>query len=348
MTATRLPGHEALNRVLHSELAADRRLLVIGETVRMAGSTRTVLRGLHDRFGPGQVIETPVSENGIFGAALGLALSGYRPVVEIYTADFLLVVANEIMGDMAKWRQQQARPGPLPIVIRGCMGPAFGGSLGAEHSQSMEAFFHHQPGIVIVAPGTPRDMAGLLRAALRSPDPVLFLEHRRTYELVGEVPDDESFMIKLGTAEVVRQGDDITLVAWSWMRSEAERAARTLEGEGIFVELIDPRTIRPMDHDVIARSAARTGRLLVVEEGTRTGGVAAEVIARAIETATNPLRVARCTTPDVILPYSPSLELPLYPSATTIADAVRRLVVSDRLSVGQGELRTPSEECFLR
>jgi pyruvate dehydrogenase E1 component beta subunit len=332
MTTTKLAGHEALNRVLASELAADRRVLVMGETVRLGGSTRTVLRGLYDRFGPTQVIETPVSENGIFGAALGLALSGYRPIIEIYTADFLLVVANEIMGDMAKWRQQQALPGPLPIVIRGCTGPTMTGGLGSEHSQAMEAFFHHEPGLVIVTPGTPYDMAGLLRASLRSPDPVIFLEHRRVYEMIGDVPDDESFIVKLGSAEIVHQGKDITLVAWSWMRTEAESAVRMLDDEGISVELIDPRTIRPMDHDAIARSVERTGRLLVVEEGTRTGGVAAEVLVRAVESAAKPIRIARITTPDIILPYSPSMELPLYPNAKTIADAVRRMVSSDCLA----------------
>jgi pyruvate/2-oxoglutarate/acetoin dehydrogenase E1 component len=335
MTATKLAGHEALNRVLATELAADRRVLVMGETVRLGGSTRTVLRGLYDRFGPSQVIETPVSENGIFGAALGLALSGYRPIIEIYTADFLLVVANEIMGDIAKWRQQQALPGPLPIVIRGCTGPSTAGALGSEHSQAMEAFFHHAPGLVIVTPGTPRDMAGLLRASLRSRDPVIFLEHRRIYPVVGEVPDEETFSVPLGRAEIVHAGTDITLVAWSWMRTEAESAVRMLDHERISVELIDPRTIRPMDHETIARSVARTGRLLVVEEGTQTGGVAAEVLVRAVESAADPINIARITTPDVILPYSPSLELPLYPNAKTIAEAVRRMVSSNGPAVSQ-------------
>ena len=139
-------------------------------------------------------------------------------------------------------------------------------------------------------------------------------------------------MIELGRAEVVREGSDITLVAWSWMRTEAERATQTLASEGISVELIDPRTIRPMDHDAIARSVAHTGRLLVIEEGTRTGGVAAEVITRAVESATKPIRVARFTTPDVILPYNPLIELPLYPNAATIADAVRRMMTNDQLA----------------
>jgi pyruvate dehydrogenase E1 component beta subunit len=331
---TTLTGHEALNRVLAAELAADKRAVILGETVRLGGSARTVLRGLYDRFGPSQVIETPVSENGIFGVALGLALAGYRPIVEIYTADFLLVVANEIMGDIAKWRQQQARPGPLPIVIRGCTGPSKVGALGSEHSQAMEGFFHHQPGLAIATPGSPRDMAGLLRASLHSPDPVIFLEHRRIYAMTSEVPDDDAFMVPLGEAEIVRSGKDLTLVAWSYMRSEAEQAARTLAGEGISIELIDPRTIRPMDHETIARSAERTGRLLVVEEGTCTGGVAAEVLIRAIEGAGRPIRVARLNTPDVILPYSAKLELPLYPNANSIADAIRHMLKIDKAAVG--------------
>ena len=325
---TRLTGREALNRVLASELAVDRRAVVLGETVRLDGSSG-VLRGLYDRFGPGQVIETPVSENGIFGVALGLALAGYRPIVEIYSADFLLVVANEIIGDMCKWRQQHARPGPLPIVIRGCMGPNEKGGLGPEHSQSMEPYFHHAPGLNIVTPGTPRDMAGLFRAALRSPDPVLFLEHRRVYELTGEVPDDEDFTIELGCAEVVREGKDATLVAWGWMRSEAESAAGVLEGEGISVELVDPRTIVPMDHKTIAQSVARTGRLIVAEEANLTGGVGAEVVARAVESAARPIRVARVSMPDMIHPYSASMERLVVPNASTVAEAVRRLVSSE-------------------
>ncbi len=327
MTTTELPGHKAINRVLASELAADRKALIMGETVRLGGSSRNVLLGLYDRFGPNQVIETPVSENGIFGVALGLALAGYRPIIEIYTADFLLVVANEIIGDMAKWRQQQARPGALPIVIRGCTGPGMAGALGPEHSQAMEAFFHHAPGIVIVCPGTPRDMAGLLRAALHSPDPVIFLEHRRLYQVTGEVPDDEDFVVELGKAEIVREGSDVTLVAWSWMRTEAAKAVATLEKEGISVELIDPRTILPMDHVAITKSAERTGHLLVVEEGTRTGGVAAEIMVRVMEIANKPIKMVRFTTPDMIMPYSGALELPFYPTASTIANEVRKLIV---------------------
>jgi pyruvate/2-oxoglutarate/acetoin dehydrogenase E1 component len=193
----------------------------------------------------------------------------------------------------------------------------------------MEAFFHHEPGLVIVTPGTPRDLAGLLRASMRSPDPVIFLEHRRLYEVVGDVPDDESFQVELGRAEIVREGKDVTLVAWGWMRTEAERAAGILQNEGISVELIDPKTIRPMDHGTIAGSVEHTGRLMVVDEGTRTGGVAGEIITRAAESATKPLRVARITTPDVILPYNPAMELPLYPNANTIADGVRRMVSSN-------------------
>jgi pyruvate/2-oxoglutarate/acetoin dehydrogenase E1 component len=326
MSTTELPGHKAINRVLAAELAADRKAVIMGETIRLGGSTRLVTLGLFDRFGPNQVIETPVSENGIFGAALGLALAGYRPIIEIYTADFLLVVANEIIGDMAKWRQQQARPGKLPIVIRGCTGPGMAGALGPEHSQAMEPFFHHAPGIVIVCPGTPRDMAGLLRAALRSPDPVIFLEHRRLYQVTGDVPDDEDFVVELGVAEIVRAGSDVTVVAWSWMRTEAAKAAAELERQGISVELVDPKTILPMDHATIAASAAKTGHLLVVEEGTRTGGVAPEIMVRAMELAGAPVKMARVTTPDMIMPYSGALELPFYPTAGSIAEAVRKLI----------------------
>jgi pyruvate/2-oxoglutarate/acetoin dehydrogenase E1 component len=320
---TRLTTREAINRVLAAELARDRRTVYLGETVRDIGATGAS-RGLFERFGPTQVIETPVSENGIFGAALGLALAGYRPIVEIYSADFALAVANEIISDIPKWRQQHARSGELPITIRGWMGAS--GGLGPEHSQCMEAYFHHAPGLTIVVPGTVADMAGLLRSAIRSPDPVLFLEHRRLYDLADEVSDDPEFSLAMSCSEVVMPGSDVTLVAWAWMRQEASAAASKLALRSISVELIDPRTIKPMELSTILESVRRTGHLVVAEESPITGSVGAEIIARTIEAIDRPIRATRVAMPDMIHPYSASMECDILPDTDLIIDAVHALL----------------------
>lgn len=314
---------DALRVVVASELRASRETVFMGETVRWIGATG-LAKGLYDEFGPEQVIETPVSENAIFGAALGLALAGFRPIVEIYSADFLLAVANEVMNDIAKWRQQQTSPKDLPITIRGWMGAT--GGLGPEHSQCMEPYFHHAPGLTIVVPSTVRDGVGLLRSAIRSSDPVLFLEHRKLYDMVGELPVDPEFSAPIGAAEVVRAGTDITIVAWAWMRHEAEEACAELAEHGLSVELIDPRTIRPMDWRTILESASKTKHLLVVEEAPRTGSVSAEILARVSEANPNPpVRLGRVTMPDAIHPYSPELEGSLLPKSADIVRAALEL-----------------------
>lgn len=321
-TAT-LTGRAALTAVLAQEMRRSDRVLVMGETVRYIGAAG-VPTGLHDEFGPDRVIETPVSENAIVGAALALSLEGFVPVVEIYSADFLLAVANEIINDIPKWRQQQRLAGPLPLVIRACMGANSG--LGPEHSQSMEPYFHHAPGLTVVTPGTPADLAGLLRTSIRCGEPVLFLEHRRVYDLEAAVPTDPDHSVPLSSATTVREGTDATVVAWGWMRTEAERAAEHLAADGIDVELIDPRTISPMDWPAITASAQRTGALVVAEESPVTGSVAAEVIARVAEASAGSVRFARVCMPDVIHPYSAAMERHILPTADDICAATKRLL----------------------
>ncbi|WP_324911378.1 alpha-ketoacid dehydrogenase subunit beta [Baekduia sp.] len=313
----------ALTEVLGQELARSSDVLVLGETIRDGGAAG-VAAGLFERFGSRQVIETPVSENAIFGAVLGLALSGFTPIVEIYSADFLLAVANEVVNDIPKWRQQQGRGGALPIVIRGCMGA--NGGLGPEHSQAMEPYLHHTPGLTVVTPGTPADAAGLLRSAIASPDPVVFLEHRRLYDVAGPVPTDPGHRVPLGRAELVAEGDDLTVVAWGWMRTEAVLAVEALAREDITADLIDPRTISPIDWDPILASVERTGRLLVAEETPITGSVGAEIVARVVERSSRPVQVARVAMPDAIHPYSAAMERELLPTAEDVARAARQLV----------------------
>ena len=318
---------DAINAVLASELKRDRHTVYLGETIRDIGATGAS-KGLYKAFGPKQVIETPVSEHGFVGAALGLALSGFRPIVEIYSADFLFVVANEIISDIAKWRQQQARSGGLPITIRGWMGANHG--LGPDHSQSMESFFHHAPGLTIVCPGTPGDMAGLLRAAIRSDEPVLVLEHRRIYDLVGPVSSDSNFMLDIGRSERIREGADVTLVAWAWMRHVAMEAADLLARDSISVEVIDPKTIKPFDYAPIAESALKTGRLVVAEEAPMTGNVGAEIVARISELVDRPLKVSRVAMPDVIHPYSAKMENEILPNVSTVCTTIRKLMRGER------------------
>lgn len=318
---TRMTTRDGINHVLATELARDRRTVCLGETIREGGATGAS-RGLYQRFGDGQVIETPVSENGFFGMALGLALAGFRPVVEIYSGDFALAVANEIMNDYPKWRQQQARSGPLPITVRGWMGSTLG--LGPEHSQCMEAFFHHAPGLTVVVPGTPEDMAGLLRASIQSNDPVLFLEHRRLYDQQADIPDDPDFIVPLGKGTVVRPGSDVTLVAWAHYRALAVEAAERVAPH-CSVEVIDPRTIKPMDFDLILASVEKTGRLVVAEEAPITGNIGAEIVARISERCSRPIRVARVAMPDVIHPYSAAMEPAILPDVDDIARTLRNI-----------------------
>lgn len=317
-----LTTKDAINSVLASELYRDRRTVYVGETISYMGSSGTA-SGLFERFGPKQVIEAPVSENGIVGMALGLALSGFRPIVEIYTADFLLAVANEVMNDIPKWRQQHGRTGGLPITIRAWMGSTLG--RGPEHSQCMESFLHHAPGLTIVCPGTASDTAGLLRASIQSDEPVIFLEHRRIYDLTDELPEDSTFVLPTGKGEVVRQGQDVTIVAWSWMRHEAVKAAEQLSADGIEAEIIDPRTIKPLDFPLILESVVRTGRLIVCEEAFVTGSIGAEVVARCVEASTRPISAGRVAMPDRIHPYSSTMEQQIIPGAAEIIDRVKAM-----------------------
>lgn len=318
-----LSGRAAINSVLESELGRDQRTVYLGETIRKAGSSGASY-GLYDRFGPKQIIETPVSENGIVGVALGLGLSGYRPIVEIYTADFLLTVANEVLSDIPKWRHQHRRRGGLPITIRTWMGSTLG--RGPEHSQCMEAYLHHAPGLTVIAPSTPRDLAGLLRAAIRSDEPCVVLEHRVVYDLEEEVPDDPDFVLPIGKGEIIRSGMDLTIVAWGSMRREAMAAADTLSEQGISAEVIDPRTIKPMDHDLIKDSVLRTGALLIAEESPITGNVGAEIVARLVQAAWTYVPVARVSMEDVIHPYSSRMEAEILPRAADIVAASTKLV----------------------
>ena len=313
---------DSLNEALRLSLREDPRVVLLGETV-WSGGASGVTRDLIDEFGPQRVIETPVSENAIFEAALGLAISGFRPIVEIYSADFLLAVANEVINDMAKWRAQQGTPEDLAITIRGPMGAT--GGLGPEHSQCIERYFYHAPGLEVLVPGTATSSGQLLAAAIQSNDPTLFLEHRKLYPVAcsAESPGTPA---KIGRGNIVRGGADATLVAWGWMVTECLAAADTLASRGVQVDVIDLRTIVPMDLDLIIESSTRTGRLVTVEEGPRRGGVGAEIVASVLERTSGSVATMRVGMEDDIHSYTPAVEAQMLPHADDVVKAVDELM----------------------
>ncbi|NJD20364.1 MAG: alpha-ketoacid dehydrogenase subunit beta [Gemmatimonadetes bacterium] len=318
-----MPNAAAVNRALAEELARDERVGVLGEDVRagMFGTTS----GLVQRFGEERVINTPIWENGIAGMALGLAITGMRPVAEIMFADFMYLAMDEIANQIASWTYMTGGQTSVPLVIRTAGGAGF--AIGYNHSQVTEASFLGPPGLKVVAPSNAADACGLLKSAVRDDDPVLVFEHKFLYFVPQEVPDEE-FLVPLGKANVLRSGDDVTMVAIGSMVGKALEAAGTLAADGISVEVIDPRTLVPLDQETIFGSVARTGRLVTVEEGRKRGSVGSEIAAEAAEKIFGSLKapVARVAAPDIPVPPGPRAESMYVPSAERIVETVRRLV----------------------
>lgn len=315
---------EAVNDALHVAMAADERVVVLGEDVGRFGGVFRATDGLFEAFGEDRVVDTPLSEGGIVGTAIGMAMYGLRPVVEIQFADFIYPAFDQIVNELAKLRYRSAGQYTAPVVIRAPSGGGVKGGL--YHSQSPEAHFVHTPGLRVVAPGTPRDAKGLLLSALEGEDPVLVLEPKRSYRAVkGEVPEGWS-TVPLGVAEVVRPGEDLTVVAWGAMRPDALAACVACAEEGIDAELIDPRTLAPLDTRTLVESVARTGRLVVVHEAPRTAGLGAEILAQALEGAFFHLRSppVRVCGPDTPFPYA--LEKTYLPSVERIVEGIRAAV----------------------
>jgi pyruvate/2-oxoglutarate/acetoin dehydrogenase E1 component len=319
---------QAIAQVLREEMRADPDVIVLGEIVATSGGIARVTTGLVDEFGPARVVETPISENIIVGAGLGGALAGRRMVVEVFSADMLLAAGSEVINDIAKWRYQHRWDAPLHLVLRMPMG--IGQTFaGPEHSQCIEGYLLRTAGLTVVAPGAVLETAGALRAAIRLGDPVVFLEHRRLYDAAEPVGAAavSAAETPLGEAVVVRPGEDLTLVAWAWMRRVAEQAAGALAAEGVSVEIVDPLTIKPMDLATICRSVARTKRLLVVEEAPRAGSVGAWIVAevaREVELARG--AADTLTMPDVPLPFSNALADAVVPDARAVTARVLAMV----------------------
>jgi pyruvate/2-oxoglutarate/acetoin dehydrogenase E1 component len=310
----------AIRDALDEELAADERVILFGEDVAVAGGVFATTTGLYDKYGPERVFDTPISELALAGAAFGSAVHGLRPVVEIMFGDFLTLAMDSLVNQSTKYWFLTQEQVSVPLVIRSVVGA--GGRFGAIHSQMPVSWFMGVPGLKIVAPSTPADAKMLLKAAIRDDNPVLFFEHKRLYTLEGDVTGAQG---RLGEAAVIREGTDITLVTAMKSVHDALEAADALDQDGLSVEVIDLRTLRPFDADAILASVRKTNRIVVVEEGPLTGGWAGEVLATVTEHALGYLDDAwRIATPDTPIPYSPPLEDAFLPGPDRIAAEIRR------------------------
>jgi pyruvate dehydrogenase E1 component beta subunit len=319
----RLSIQEALNEALHEEMEQNDTVFVLGEDVGVYGGHLEVTKGLFDRFGPQRVMDTPISEEIIVGSAVGAAMGGMRPVAEIQHIDFIALALDAIVNHATALPYAWGGQVQVPLVIR-TQGGSY--SVGAQHAKSLEAWLVHIPGLKVVMPSTPYDAKGLLKAAIRDPNPVVFIEHKLTYRHQGEVPQEE-YVVQLGTADIKRDGQDVTIVATSRLVHESMTAAEALEKDGINVEIVDPRTLVPLDLDTILKSLKKTGRLLVVHEGWKTGGFGAEVVAKVCETGFDLLAgPTRRLGAEVPPPFSPVLEKISIPRSESIADTVKDML----------------------
>jgi pyruvate dehydrogenase E1 component beta subunit len=320
-----LTMREAISQALWEEMERDERVFILGEEVGVWGGTYAVTKGFYDHFGPRRVRDTPIAEGVIVGAANGAAMAGLRPIAELMTINFAFLAMDQIVNHSAKLRSMFGGQFTLPVVIRAVGGG--GRQLGATHSQTPDAIFAHFPGLKVVAPATPHDAKGLLKAAIRTDDPVLFIEHATLYQTRGEVPEGD-FTEPIGVSKVQRPGRDVTIVTYSKMLQTSLQASAELAKEGIEAEVVDLRTLRPLDMDPVVESFKRTNRAVIVEEGWPSFGVGAEVTARLYEQAFDyvdaPIR--RVAQKEVPLPYNRTLEQMALPQTGDIVRAVREVV----------------------
>ena len=314
---------EAIRQALWEEMDRDERVFMLGEDIGVYGGAFKVTKGFLDKFGPERVIDTPLSESGFVGAAIGAALMGMRPVVEMQFADFIACAFDQIVNMAAKHHYRTGEP--VPLVIRA----PYGGGIhaGPFHSQCPEAWFFHVAGLKLVAPSTPADAKGLLKAAIRDPNPVIYFEHKYLYRHIkGEVPEGDT-IVPIGQAEVKRQGSTVSVITYGAMLQHSLAAAERLMPEGIALEVVDLRTLQPLDMAAIAASVKKTGRAMVVHEAQKTGGIGGEIVARIAEELFHYLDapIARVAPPHTPIPYSPVLEEAYLPNAETIASQAREL-----------------------
>jgi pyruvate/2-oxoglutarate/acetoin dehydrogenase E1 component len=316
----------ALNEALAEEMRLDPSVFILGEGIAERGGSYKVTQGLVAEFGKQRVLDTPLAEASFTGAAIGAALTGLRPVVEILFIDFSMLVMDQIVNQAAKVRFMTGDQCHVPLVIR-TQGGA-GNGLAAQHSQSLEALFYHIPGLKVVMPSTPADAKGLLKASIRDNAPVIFIEHKLLYLTEGPVPDVDDYVVPLGQGEIKRSGSDVTLIAWSNMVPRSLAAAKTLAAEGIDVEVVDPRTLVPLDKDLVLESVRKTEHVVIVQEAVRRGGVASDLAsiiqAEAFDYLDAPIEiVAGLNTP---IPFNLNLENACVPREPDIVLAVKRVL----------------------
>jgi 2-oxoisovalerate dehydrogenase E1 component beta subunit len=316
----------AVTQALREEMERDSKVFVLGEDVGKRGGVFRATEGLYDQFGEDRVIDAPLAESAIAGVAIGAAMYGMRPVAEMQFADFIMPAVNQIVSEAAKIRYRSNNDWSCPLVIRAPYGGGVHGAL--YHSQSVEAMFNSTPGLKIVSPSTPYDVKGLLKAAIRSDDPVLFFEHKRCYRLIkGEVPDDD-YTLPIGKADVKREGTDVTVISYGLTLHFALQAAEKLEKEGISVHVLDLRTLYPLDKESIIEATAKTGKVLLLNEDNKEGGILGEVAAIISEHAFFELDapIKRVTGPDIpAMPYSPPMEKFFMPNPEKVTQAIREL-----------------------
>ena len=316
---------DALREAMAEEMRRDSTVVLIGEDIALYGGAFGVTRGLLEEFGPERVVNTPISEGGFTGMAVGAALTGLRPVVEYMFMDFIVLASDQIVNHAAKFRAIYGEQAKVPIVFRAAAGA--GRSYGATHSQMLESWFMHIPGLKVAAPATAEDAKGLLISAIRDDDPVLFVEHKDLYKV--RMPLGETTApIPFGQARVIREGDAVSIITYSKMVHTAGLAAAQLAKEGIAVEVVDLRTLRPMDTNAIAASVQKTGRAIVLTEAMGTAGAATDIACRIMDVAFDYLNapIVRLTMPDVAIPFSPELEQRVLPQIKDVMQAVKNLL----------------------
>lgn len=320
-----LTYREAIKEALSQMLEKDEKVFIMGEGIDDPGGTFGTTVNLHKKFGSDRVFDIPIAENGMTGVAIGAAIAGMKPVFVHMRGDFLPMSMDQIINHAAKWHYMFGGKVNVPLVIRSIIGRGWGSA--AQHSQSLQALFAHIPGLKVVMPSTPYDAKGLLIASVEDGNPIIFMEHRWLYEQIGYVPE-EIYTVPIGKGIVRREGSDVTIVATSFMVYEAMKAANSIEREGISLEVIDIRTLKPLDESIIFESVEKTGRLVVADTGWKTCGFGAEVVARVSEKAFEYLKapVRRIALPDVPTPASYALENVFYPNPESIVNAVKEII----------------------
>jgi len=320
-----LTYREALNRAMVEEMEKDPLIYLMGEEVGHYQGAYKVSQGMLEKFGEARVIDTPISENGFAGVGVGSAMTGLRPIIEFMTWNFSLVAIDQIINSAAKLNYMSGGQFPMPIVFRGAGG--VGGRLGAQHSQAFESWYAHVPGMKVVCPATPKDALGLLKSSIRDNNPTIFIESEVLYGVKGEVPDEE-YSIPLGKGEIKRKGTDISIITWSRALLFAEEAAKVLEKEGISVEIVDLRSLRPLDETIIYESVKKTNKAIVIEEGWPVAGFGAQIAYLIQKNAFDYLDhpVERVTGRDVPMSYAANLERETLPNVDRVCAAIREML----------------------